>query len=223
MTKVSVEVVDDPRLGIRIYRNALNPSVCDVGFLESVMNRNESELIKWRESRVGDYEIVPSYRNSYECILRQEHVVMAGSQYVDFLLVYNELISILKKCVDHYCSPYGIDMKYMEAVNYIKYERGGHFNVHSDAGWSYTCTVSTVSYLNDDYGGGELVFPRIGYTYRPSSGDIVVCPSNFIYEHGAMPVTEGTKYSVATMFDYNSRFHKYPHGYNEDGTLATER
>lgn len=223
MNNIQVETVEDHRFGIRIYRNALNNQICDTEFLEEVMARGKVDYMKWSHSQIGDLETVKSYRNSYDCILRQENVKYAGEEYKDFLVVYNELISILKKCVDHYSEPYGIQMKYIEAVNYLKYEPSEYFNVHSDASWSYVCTVSTVSYLNDDYTGGELHFPIIGYTYTPRKGDILICPSNFIYQHGAKPLISGVKYSVATMFDYNSRFHKYPHGYNEDGTVATER
>ena len=32
-------------------------------------------------------------------------------------------------------------------------------------------------------------------------------PSNFMYPHKAMPVIQGTKYSVVTMLDYTDRGH----------------
>jgi predicted 2-oxoglutarate/Fe(II)-dependent dioxygenase YbiX len=99
-------------------------------------------------------------------------------------------------------------MEYMEAINFVRYGEGQHFDVHSDHGFSYTCTVSSVMYLNDDYDGGELYFPFLGINLKPKAGDIVLFPSTYIYSHAALPVTNGTKYSAVTMFDYNDKNHK---------------
>ena len=98
-------------------------------------------------------------------------------------------------------------MQYQEAINFVRYGAGQHFSVHADAGFSYTCTVSSVVYLNDNYTGGGLFFPYLNYTYQPSAGDIVFFPSTFLYAHAALPVEDGIKYAAVTMFDYNDRFH----------------
>ena len=219
---VKVEVADDPRFGIRIYRSVLPESICDVNLIEKAMSVGADPAIRWANSRVGDQSEVSWYRNSKECILRQSQIISAGGSYLDFLTLYDQLISTVRKCVNHYCSQYGLSMGFMEAVNFLKYEKGQYFSVHSDHSYSYTCTVSSVSYLNDDYSGGELYFPHIGYEYAPKRGDVVINPSNYICSHGSREITRGTKYSASIMFDHNSRFHKFPSGYNEDGTLATE-
>ena len=44
--------------------------------------------------------------------------------------------------------------------------------------------------------------------FFPEKGDLIMHPSDFIYAHASMPVTEGTKYSVVTMYDYNDRNHQ---------------
>ena len=96
----------------------------------------------------------------------------------------------------------------MEAVNFVKYGVGEHFDVHADHGFSYTCTVSSVAYLNDGYEGGELWFNHLDQTIVPKAGDIVICPSTFIYSHASLPVKSGVKYSAVTMFDYSDANHK---------------
>jgi predicted 2-oxoglutarate/Fe(II)-dependent dioxygenase YbiX len=60
-------------------------------------------------------------------------------------------------------------------------------------------------YLNDDYEGGELWFPRFNLTIKPKAGDVVVFPSTYIYEHASQDMVSGTKYSVVIMSDYNDR------------------
>jgi predicted 2-oxoglutarate/Fe(II)-dependent dioxygenase YbiX len=109
-------------------------------------------------------------------------------------------------------------MEYMEAINFIRYGENQHFQVHTDHGFSYTCTVSSVVYFNDDYEGGELWFPYLDLTFKPEAGDIVMFPSTFIYAHAARPVTSGIKYSGVTMFDYNDRNHDIKGSY--DGVKA---
>lgn len=217
---VHVETVGDPRLGMRIYRSALDDAVCDTESIERAMNLGKSPLVKWSQARVGDQHVVPNYRNVLDCKLTRGLVDQAGMEYAEFSTLYDSLVSTLWQCVNHYCQPYKIKMQFIEAVNFLKYEEGCYLKFHSDHSWAYTCSVSTVSYFNDDYEGGELIFEHLDYVYKPKRGDIFVSPSNFIYSHAATDITKGVKYSAATMFDYNSRFHKYPNGYNEDGTIA---
>jgi predicted 2-oxoglutarate/Fe(II)-dependent dioxygenase YbiX len=68
--------------------------------------------------------------------------------------------------------------------------------------------VSAVVYLNDDYDGGEIEFPRHNLTLKPKAGDIILFPSNFVYEHASLNISSGTKYSVVIMMDYNDLYHK---------------
>jgi prolyl 4-hydroxylase len=111
------------------------------------------------------------------------------------------------ECMADYQMRYNLNMQYMEAINYVRYTPGQHFQVHADHGFSYTCTVSSVMYLNDDYEGGELWFPYLDLTFKAEAGDIVLFPSTYIFAHAAKPVISGTKYSAVTMFDYNDRNH----------------
>ena len=96
----------------------------------------------------------------------------------------------------------------MEAINFIRYGEGQHFNAHPDSGPAYSCEVSTVMYLNSDYTGGELYYPYFDYTYVPQYGDIVLFPSSYLFMHAALPVKSGIKYSAVTMFSYNDRNHQ---------------
>ena len=88
---------------------------------------------------------------------------------------------------------------------------------HQDHGFSYNCTVSLVSYLNDGYEGGELYFRLQDLNIKPKAGDLVIFPSAFAYPHRAMPVKSGVKYSLVTMLDYSDKYHK-PEFYQETGS-----
>ena len=72
----------------------------------------------------------------------------------------------------------------------------------------YKFAITALAYFNDDYEGGEIRFPRLdGYTHKPKAGDILLCPSNYIYEHASLPMESGTKYCVVVMTDINELSH----------------
>ena len=51
--------------------------------------------------------------------------------------------------------------------------------------------LSTITYLNDNYGGGETQF--IGKTIQPKKGSTLIFPSCWIFPHQGNLVTSGSK------------------------------
>jgi predicted 2-oxoglutarate/Fe(II)-dependent dioxygenase YbiX len=200
--------VDNPAIGVFIYKNTLDKEMNLVERLESVIEDNKDEWFKWSEAQVGDYQTMKDYRDCVDFKVRKGDLV-ANPKVADSDLknIYNEIDERLQACLADYCSKFNIKMEYQEAVNFVRYGKGQHFAAHSDHGFSYVCTVSSVMYLNDNYLGGGLHFPHLNYTYVPEEGDIVFFPSTYLYLHAALPVEEGVKYAAVTMFDYNDRFH----------------
>ena len=98
-------------------------------------------------------------------------------------------------------------MNYWEVMNFIKYGPGQHFQEHADHGFSYSATVSWVGYPNSGYSGGGLYFPKLDIKIEPEAGDLYIFPSTYLFSHVALPVLEGTKYSIVTMLDYNNHAH----------------
>ncbi len=81
---------------------------------------------------------------------------------------------------------------------FLKYEPGGKFNEHID---NYTASPRTLSIsiiLNDDYVGGEFMFFNKELIIKPTVGDVIIFPSNFMFPHGVMPVKFGTRFAVVT-------------------------
>jgi hypothetical protein len=82
----------------------------------------------------------------------------------------------------------------------LRYDEGHFYGEHAD---SYTNqnvvrALSVLLYLNDDYEGGEIVFPRQGVTIKPEPGSMVIFPSTGTHPHEALKVTKGTKYAIVT-------------------------
>lgn len=84
----------------------------------------------------------------------------------------------------------------------LRYGKNEEFRCHVDhvAGQQPMRMISMLAYLNEDFEGGVIEFPRQGIAYRPRKGAVLLFPSNFVYPHASTPVTSGTKYAVVGWF-----------------------
>ena len=203
--------IGNPMMGIILYKNALPKELDLVNRLESTIGDSQTPPYMWMEALVGDSVKMPEYRDCVDCKIGVDHLRHCPPQFSEIKSIYEDTNNGLRKCLVDYQSRYNINMEFMEAINYVKYGVGQHFAVHTDHGFSYNCTVSSVMYLNDNYEGGELWFPYLDIVLKPEYGDIVLFPSTFIYAHASKPITSGVKYAAVTMFDYNDRTHKPEH------------
>jgi predicted 2-oxoglutarate/Fe(II)-dependent dioxygenase YbiX len=61
-----------------------------------------------------------------------------------------------------------------------------------------------LAYLNDDFTGGELVFPDLDVVIAPKPGLLVAFPSNHKFVHAVPKVLSGKRYSLPVWFTVNS-------------------
>jgi hypothetical protein len=65
--------------------------------------------------------------------------------------------------------------------------------------------VLTVNiYFNDEYEGGGLHFTPNDKIYYPSTGDVILSPTNWMFYHKVKEITSGTRYSGTYWFYYGS-------------------
>lgn len=83
-----------------------------------------------------------------------------------------------------------------EGVQILKYEPGEYYHEHIDSGPKVKRIHSCVMFLNDNYLGGEIVFPRQEIKFKGQTGDIIFFPSTFTHPHIANEVIEGVKYTA---------------------------
>lgn len=205
-------LVQNPALGINIYKN-----VFDKTQAQDIIDTLEQKLAdggphQWQGALVTEgHEEMLHARNCLDFKIGQGCLGPENEDNSELYRIHKLSFNSIFPNVEDYGEYWGVIMRYYEVFNFVKYEGGGkHFAVHADHGPAYVTTVSAVAYLNDNYTGGELVFPRFGIKIKPEVGDLVVFPSTFIYEHSSEPIIEGTKYSIVVMTDYNDRGgHKY--------------
>lgn len=206
--------------GIVVYRDVFKKDLDLVNRLEDAIGSQKSLKYKWNQASTGYTNTDLSYRDcvDFKIKVNDDGSLTTNNENVPGIIMDdtdNTLAKIWKDSkdvqigpVNHYSSVYNIaPLKYWESFNYVRYGEDQHFKVHSDHGYSYTCVLSSVGYLNDDYTGGELYFDKFDLKIKPRAGDLYLFPSAFIYSHAALPVTSGLKYSIVTMLDYLETAH----------------
>jgi hypothetical protein len=209
--------IEDLGSGILLFRDVLPESMNIIERLESVLN-DPTNPYSYTEAMVGYAMRMPEYRDCYDFKYKKTDIQHHKSKAsLKLQQLWDDVYFRQLQAVKHYCRVHNIgELRYWEAMNYVKYGPGQHFQEHSDNGFSYNCVVSLVAYPNDNYEGGELYFRLQNLNIKPKAGDLFVFPSNFMYPHRAMPVHSGTKYSIVTMLDYSDKYHR-PEFYQETG------
>jgi hypothetical protein len=202
--------------GIFVYRDVFTKEM-------DIINRLEASLAaegnyNWMPAYVGYQERMPDYRDCVDFKFKKEDISRdTGEISLQLQQLWQDCYDRQKPAVDDYVKRFQLgELRYWEAMNFVKYGEGQHFQYHHDHGFSYNCTVSLVGYPNDDYEGGGLSFKLQGLEVKPKAGDLYVFPSNYMYPHRAMPVESGVKYSIVTMLDYSAKYHT-PEMYQETG------
>jgi predicted 2-oxoglutarate/Fe(II)-dependent dioxygenase YbiX len=196
--------------GVWVYRDAITKDINFIERLNEIGRSAEEEndtRFAWTFGFVGYSQKMPDYRNCEDIKVaeikepRNKTEKLVGD-------LWNDLRKAQGIAVDDYCKKYSLIMNYWEVMNCIRYGEGQHFQEHADHGFSYSATVSLVAYPNDDYEGGNLVFPKLGLDIKPRAGDLYIFPSTYLFSHRAMPVKSGMKFSIVTMLDYNDHAHR---------------
>jgi hypothetical protein len=68
--------------------------------------------------------------------------------------------------------------------------------------------IAGLFYINDDYEGGELYFPKQGIQFKPKRGAAYFFPGDMNYIHGVSEIVSGIRYTVP--FFWTILAHKEP-------------
>lgn len=187
--------------GIVIYNNVINN-------YESIIDKIESAVLLktafWVDASVrsGNNSGVDKNKRDtltmeiiYSSKLKQNLSSTDNTFYSDLGLIFFNSFDPVEK---EYCSSYNINLNWHDSYGILKYRHGSKFVNHIDDHPDYRRTVSTIYYLNDNYSGGEINFPRFNITIKPKSNQMLIFPSTYVYNHSVSPVVDGTRYSVVS-------------------------
>lgn len=97
---------------------------------------------------------------------------------------------------------------WLERPQILAYGPGGRYIAHADADawdrdrhrWHRVVDrdVSLLIYLDQDFEGGALYFPRFDYRLQPATGTLVLFPADARYAHCAEPVIRGERHVIVS-------------------------
>jgi hypothetical protein len=117
------------------------------------------------------------------------------------LYVYNSLYSAFWFCSKIYAEAREIDLPGDKlSKNFVlnRYDTGKSMGPHIDAYNEDESNLkfSLVIYLNDNYEGGEINFPKQSFSVKPKAGSLIIFPSGDPYFHESRELVSGFKYMV---------------------------
>lgn len=209
-------IIENPALGINVYKNCFPKDFCEHSLLTLEKELSSGGKYSWSKAKVTESsDPLMDARNCVDFKIGHQCLGNKDSSNEILYNLHKKTFDYIYPCSQDYGMYWGVGIQYFEVFNFVKYDgKGTHFNIHADHGPAYVSTISMVGYLNDDYIGGELYFPRFDLKVKPEAGDLFVFPSTYIYEHASMPIEEGVKYSVVIMTDYNDRGNLRYYDYN---------
>jgi hypothetical protein len=200
-------VREELRTGIVLYKGVFEDTQ---KIIESIEFGVKNNTVKWQPpyitNGVSDYvdkDIrdlnvlgIPDPKHSYEFF---EENLMHSSNDKDIFEFM--LGNTFKEKFDFYLKDYkmfyGIDdFKNYDHFQILKYGENNHFNNHVDDCLTFHRRISMSYYLNNDFDGGEIEFPRFNLKYKPEGNDLLIFPSSFIYNHSVHEVKNGTRYAI---------------------------
>ena len=132
-----------------------------------------------------------------------------------------DIIILLKKifktarlnCMDYY--DIRVNSNFIGEYILTKWSKGDVMEPHVDTDSQKTQHIVCMYYINDNYEGGELVFPDYNLKIKPKSNSLIMFPGNENYLHGVLAVSEGFRYTFGMRFVFLGSTFLGPTGISE--------
>ena len=192
---------------IKTVKNFL--SVEDAGKIINYIDRNVSDSVPWMSDgsspnfvylenrfykrRFGQDDEMRSYRPE-RSITRLEDIEDMTKD-----IVHRAKQSIKDLYKDE-------NAQYLTSLWLAKHLKGDYLRLHSDVGDDYQqhFSYSSILYLNTVDDGGELFFPTIEVSIKPSVGDLVIFPSHNVDMVHEIKITNQERYTIPMWFTKDS-------------------
>lgn len=128
---------------------------------------------------------------------------------VDIAGIEEGIVAVVREAFVRHARAFGLDgIAWLERPQILAYGPGGRYITHADADawdrdrrfWRKVVDrdVSLLLYLDGEFEGGTLYFPRFDYRLRPGPGMLVLFPSDARYAHCAEPVLSGRRHVIVS-------------------------
>lgn len=165
-----------------------------IKYIKGFMDPKEANLVT--EYAKKHSELFSNYgNNEQEFTVHTYHEIQElDSDLLDMiqetaLMVYSFVLNNYKTKFDHFIN---------EKTHIAKFVEGNGMHEHFDA--SRPNDIATLIYLNNDYDGGDIYFPKYQLSFKPEPGDLLCFPDNPNFVHGVKPITKGTRFTLPRWF-----------------------
>ena len=187
----------------------IQPDVLSKEGIDFLINHTKSVPSK----NIGTFDVEAANRKKTSSRIQENSKIdlsVRDVKYSDISDILGEVRDLYQDIIDNIINPfYGFKINDSEIPQLLTYEPGGHYKPHYDGVslwknpddtiiWKKTVDrdLSTVIFLNDDFEGGEFVFPDLRIRIKPEPGLLVAFPSSQFYLHQVEPVISGTRYAM---------------------------
>lgn len=178
---------------IHTFDNIVSEELC------SLIYNEYSNSDDWEDSQIANKEtpVNKNIRNCRSINLSASNVKEKNFEIrdkIDKLLF--ESVSNAVKMYSECHSDFAIDID--TGYQLLKYDTGGFYVQHIDSFKTEQRSVSCSLVINDNYDGGEFSFFGGDIIIKAKKGSAIMFPSNFMFPHEILPVTNGVRYSIIT-------------------------
>lgn len=192
--------------GIICYENVIPKEIFDT-FVNDLEEGMRSAKIKWEAAQVkssdSESKVDTNSRDTQQINVpfsshkKNDYSNLVESFQTSLSNIFLENFNHLEK---DYQLTYNVEYPWHDAYTILKYGIGQKFINHVDdfPEPQLHRRISTLYYLNDNYSGGEINFPRFNISFKPKANQMILFPSTYVYNHSVSPVTEGERYAVVS-------------------------
>lgn len=187
--------------GFLLIQQYLDTDICEQ--LINTINQQSSKKAEIQDINNANISVVSEHRNN--------EIASLGSQTNQ---IHSAFKSLFRNQVPQY---YGKEISHFEVPQALKYTEGGFYQFHADSeNWNNETKkwekkinrdVSLLLYLNEDFEGGEIIFPNFNFKLKPKKGMLLCFPSDHRYIHKAEKTTSGKRYVIVSWAAFKDSKH----------------
>ena len=187
---------------------------------DKIGNNKENILLFHNFMEKEDIEHIYNYLEKY----KDDENFKGGSDNRDFLVKEEDPISfellrkyeekIYNEVVKHFTNKLDVKIRRdpQNSLHFVRWPEGMASGLHADcerpdgtpafhAGY-HRLNVSALIYVNNNYEGGEIIFPSYNFYLKPEPGDMVIFPSR--YRHLVTEVKgKNSRYTMPVWFTFD--------------------
>ena len=194
---------------IQAYGDVFSSSLCDniIEIYERLWREKEEQIKKMSLCYSEEGEKLCGACDCQRLDIMQ-HQEMKG-QFYQVVHRFQYLVSQYKRDVIAHDCQFHTTYKY-ENFRVKRFLRAGNqqHDTHVDVTNADSAKrfLAFVCYLNDDFDGGETIFPQYDYQSEVTTGSVLIFPVSWNYLHRGKPITNGyAKYMLGSFLQYEQR------------------